>query len=242
MRADFSLPENHLKESTDGVLTIARFMPGRARKHLARAFAAASLAAALVVWCAGWVGGSATFDSATLAASKSMEAKLEILGSQGAPPSAPHSAVIVTEREANSYLKVHSGEFLPPGVRTPSLSVQPEHLTASGDVDFDALARSYPNPNDWGPKVLAAMFKGTQHVTVTGKVQSDNAGAHVQIERVVVGSMTVPNWLVDYVVQNVLQPRYKFDLNKPLPYPDHVTRIVLGSGQVTFLRSPWPGK
>jgi hypothetical protein len=109
-------------------------------------------------------------------------------------------------------------------------------------VDFDALSRSYPNPNDWGPKVLAAMFKGMQHVTVTAKVQSEDAGVRVQIESVVVGSMTVPNWLVDYVIQNVLQPRYQFDLSKPLPYPDHVRRVVLGSGQVTFLRGPKNGK
>jgi hypothetical protein len=110
-------------------------------------------------------------------------------------------------------------------------------------VDFDKLSRSYPNPNDWGPKVLAAMFKGTQKVTVTAKVESEKAGAKVEIESVVVGSMTVPNWLVSYVIENVLQPRYNFDLSKPLPYPDHVTMIVVGSGQTTFLRGVRvPGK
>ena len=105
-------------------------------------------------------------------------------------------------------------------------------------MDFDALSRSYPNQTDWGPKVLSAMFKGTQHVTMTAKIQSENAGVRVNIESVVVGSMTVPNWLVDYIILNVLQPKYHFDLSKPLAYPDHVTQIVLGSGQVTFLRGP----
>jgi hypothetical protein len=149
--------------------------------------------------------------------------------------------VIITENEVNSYMKVHSGEFLPVGVGTPSLKIQPEHATASGDVDFEALSRSYPNPNDMGPKILAAMFHGTQHVTITAKIQSENAGVRVQIESVVVGSITVPNWLVDYVILNVLQPRYKFDLSKPLAYPDHVRQIVLGSGQTTFLRGPARG-
>ena len=82
------------------------------------------------------------------------------------------------------------------------------------------------------------MFKGTQRVTVTAKIQPENAGARVQIESVVVGSMVVPNWLVDYVIQNVLQPRYHFDLSKPLAYPDHVTLMVLGSRQTIFLRGP----
>lgn len=171
-----------------------------------------------------------------------MEAKLQILGSTAPSPTGTYPAVIVTEREANAYLKVHAGELLPPCVHNVSVSVQPEHLTASGDVDFDALSRMYPNPNDWGPKVLAAMFKGTQHATVTADIRSDEAGVHVQIERVVVGSMTVPAWLVDYVLQNVLQPRYGVDLSKPFPYPDHVTRVVLGSGQTTFLRGVRKGK
>ena len=170
-----------------------------------------------------------------------MEAKLQILESNDTQPPVSYPAVIITTYEANSYLKVHSGEFLPPGVHTPLLSVQPEHATASADVDFDELSRSYPNPNDWGPKILAAMFHGTQHVTVTAKIQSESAGVLVQIESVVVGSMTVPSWLVDLMIQKVLQPRYNFDLSKPLPYPDHVTQIVLGSGQVTFLRGPTRG-
>lgn len=214
----------------------ARPISSRTTQPFARALAAAALAALLVLLGAAREGRGATFDQATLAASKSLEAKLQILESNDTQPSVSYPAVIITTYEANSYLKVHSGEFLPPGVHTPSLSVQPEHVTASADVDFDELSRSYPNPNDWGPKILAAMFHGTQHVTVTAKIQSANAGVLVQIESVVVGSMTVPSWLVDLMIQKFLQPRYNFDMSKPLAYPDHVTQIVLGSGQVTFLR------
>jgi hypothetical protein len=179
---------------------------------------------------------SATFDAATLAASKSLEDKMEILGNKDTQTPAP--PVMITENEANSYLKVHSGEFLPPGVKTPSVTAQPEHATVAADVDFDQLARMYPNPNDMGPKILAAMFHGVQHVTVVAKVQPQDTGVFVQIESVVVGNTTVPQWLVDYLIQNVLQPRYHFDLSKPFPYPDHVTMIVLGAGQATFLRGP----
>jgi hypothetical protein len=198
--------------------------------------AASVLGVLLVGFGASVEGRSAMFDSATLAAAKSFETKLQILGVRDSRPSATYPAVILTAYQANSYLKVHSGEILPAGVRPPTLSVQPEHATASADVDFIALSRSYPNPKDWGPKVLAVMFKGTERVTITAKVQSESTGVRVQIESVEVGSMTVPNWLVDYFIQNVVQPRYGFNLSKPLPYPDHVTQIVLGSGQVTFLR------
>ena len=207
-------------------------------KPSARALAVAALAALFVVLGGAPESRSATVDSATLAASKSLEAKIQILGSNDTRPAASYPAVVITTYEANSYLMVHSGEFLPAGVGTPSITVEPEHAVAVGDVDFEKLSRLYPNPNDMGPKILAAMFHGTQHVTITAKIQSESAGVRLQIESVVVGSTTVPNWLVDYIIQNVLQPKYHFDLSKPFPYPDHVTRIVLGSGQVTFLRSP----
>jgi len=179
-----------------------------------------------------------TFDPGTMAASKSMEAKLAVLSQKNTQPAPSYPAVIMTEYEINSYMKVHSGEILPQGVHSPTMKILPEHASAFADVDFDELSRSYPNPNDMGPKILAAMFRGTQRVTITANLQSEASGVRVQIESVVVGSTTVPKWLVDYVIQNVLQPEYKFDLSKPLPYPDHVTRVVLGAGQTTFLRGP----
>ena len=193
-------------------------------------------AAALVASYHVRAANGPTFDRSTLAASKSFESKMQILGDQAPSHSSPRGAVVVTAREVNCYLQVHAHELLPAGVSPPTLRVEPEHATASGNVDFQALSRSYPNPNDWGPKILAAMFKGTEPVTVTAGVHSESGGVRLQIEKLVVGSMTVPNWMIDYFAQNVLKPNYKIDLSKPLPYPDHVTRVVLGSGQATFLR------
>ena len=174
----------------------------------------------------------------TQTASQSMEAKMRILQSTEVQRAGSYPAVVITENEANSYLKVHSPAFLPPGVHEPNVNFQPEHVTGSADVNFDEFSRVYTNPNDWGPKVMAAMFKGNQRVTATGKVVSSNGQAMVQIEKVTVGSMTVPPWLVDYLLQNYLQPKYKFDLSKPLPLPNHVRQIVVGAGQTTFLRGP----
>ena len=206
-------------------------------KPSGRALAAAALAVLLLVLCGALEGRSAAVDTATQAVAKSMESKIQILGSKDTQSAASNRAVVITTHEANSYMVVHSGEFLPPGVGTPSITVEPEHVVAAGDVNFEKLSRLYPNPNDMGPKILAAMFHGSQHVTITAGIQSVIAGVLLQIESVTVGSTTVPKWLVDYVIQNVLQPKYHFDLSKPFPYPDHVTRIVLGSGQVTFLRN-----
>ncbi len=225
-----------MKKSANADFTNARPVWGRTTGQFPRVVAAAALGVVLVVLGAAREGGSATFDADTLAASKSMEAKMQILEDKSEHPTYP--AVVATEREANAWLRVHSGEFLPAGVGTPSINVQPEHAVASGDVDFDKLARLYPNPNDMGPKILAAMFHGTQHVVITATFQSQPTGELVQIENIVVGGTTMPKWLVDYMIQNVLQPKYHFDMSKPFPYPDHVRQVVLGSGTTTFLRGP----
>lgn len=221
-----------MKASAPATLRTASPNPARLR--------CITLVAALIL--AGGLRASnsfcAPFDPSTLDASKSMQAKLQVLGSKDPRPLPSYPAVIVTEHEFDSYMIVHSKEFLPAGVGAPAIKVQPDHVAISGDVNFDDLSRLYPNQTDMGPKILAAMFRGTQHVTITGTVNSQPAGVLVQVESIVVGSTTVPKWLVDYLIQNVLQPKYHFDLSKPFPYTDHVKRVVLGSGQITFLRGP----
>jgi len=202
-----------------------------------RPFTVAALAAGLLVLGGAFIGSGATGPDATQAAAQALEVKLRTLQTVDAGSAQSYSPMVITENEANSYLKVHGRDLLPPGVRDPAVRFSPEHVVGVADVNFEEFSRVYSNPNDWGPKVMAAMFKGTQHVSATGKVQSGNRQAKVQIESVTVGSMTVPSWLVDFVVENYLQPRYKFDLSKPIPLPDHVTQIVLGTGQAIFLRS-----
>jgi len=202
-----------------------------------RPFTVAALAAGLLVLSGSFAGSGAAEPDATQAAAQALAAKLRTLQTVDAGSAQSYSPIVIAENEANSYLKVHGREFLPAGVRDPAVRFLPEHVVGVADVNFEEFSRVYSNPHDWGPKVMAAMFKGIQHVTATGRVQSGNRQATVQIESVSVGSMTVPSWLVDFVIENYLQPRYKFDLSKPIPLPDHVTHIALGTGQAIFLRS-----
>ncbi len=170
------------------------------------------------------------------AAARALESKLQILS--GTQPSDLSKPVVITEGEANSYLRYHTGEFFPPGVSDPTIKILPGGVYGAADVDFQEFSRSNPSSTDWGPKVLAAMFKGKQRVAAVGSLATGNGQGTVKIESVSIGTTKIPDWLVDYIVQNYLQPRYHFDLSKPFPLPDHVTRIELSHGQAAFLRSP----
>ena len=168
-----------MKKSANADFTNARPVSGRTtgqfrpRRCSRRCWAWSSWSSA-----AALEGGSATFDCRHPGGLQVHGSEDANFGRQDAQPAASYPAVVITEHEANAYLKVHSGEFLPAGVGTPSLNVQPEHAVASGDVDFDKLSRLYPNPNDMGPKILAAMFHGTQHVVITAKIQSESPPAY----------------------------------------------------------------
>lgn len=163
------------------------------------------------------------------AAAQVLESKLRVLSGADSKASNSFKPIVITEDEANSYLKYHAQEFFPPGVHDPAIRILPERVIGAADVDFNEFSQAYSNPGDWGPKVLAIMFKGRQRVSAAGKLESRAGQCKVKIESVAVGSMTVPDWLVDFVLENYLQPRYQFDLSKPFALPDHVTHIELAS-------------
>lgn len=175
----------------------------------------------------------------SLAAVQSMESKIRALEDPGPAGVKSLPPIVVKEDEANAYLKYHGHEFLPAGVRDPALHITPERVFGSATIDFSELARTASaNNGDWGPRVLAAMFKGSQRIAAAGRVESQNSQAKVKIETVVVGTSTIPPWLVDFMLDNYVGPRYKVDLSKPMALSNHIVRIELGTGQATFIRSP----
>jgi hypothetical protein len=167
-----------------------------------------------------------------------LESKIKKLSGAEAERPKSFQAVVITENEANSYLKYHGQQFLPPSVHDPAIHITRQHVVGAADVDFEEFSRTASNSNDWGPKVLAAMFKGRQRVTAVGKLDTYNGRGVAKIETVSVGTTQIPDWLVDLMMEKYLKPRFNIDLSKPFVLPDHVTHIELGSGQATFFRSP----
>jgi len=202
-----------------------------------------ALACLLIAGCAfrvtaAGLGADTSTPDALRAAAQTLQSKLEVLSGTVPETSTSFRPIVITEQEANAYLKYHAQEFLPPGVHEPTLHIMPDHVLGAAEIDFGEFSRAYPSPSDWGPKVLAAMFKGPQHVTAAGKVQSQAGRYTVKIETVAIGATRLPDWVVEFLLENYIQPRYKLDLSKPQTLPDHVVRIQLGSGLATFIRSP----
>lgn len=168
----------------------------------------------------------------------SLESKIRELS---IPPSAQPASiqpVVISQDEANAYLKEHGPEFLPPAVRDPEIQIHPDHVSAEAEVDFDQLQQAGKQANDVGAQVLGTLFKGTQKVSVSGKLQTSEGHGQVTIQDLSIGDTAIPDWLTQALVQNYLEKAYKLDLSKPFTLPDHVTRIDLAAGKATFVRSP----
>jgi hypothetical protein len=185
-----------------------------------------------------WGGPEVSRTELSPAAARELESKIQILSGGSSADATSYQPIVITDGEANSYLKYHIQQLFPPGVHNPEVHIAPARVFASANVDFDEFSRATSSASNWGPKVLAAMFKGKQRVAAAGRLETQKGQGKVKIETVVVGTTTVPDWLVDFVLENYIQPRYKLDLSKPFELPDHVTSIELRSGQATFIRSP----
>jgi hypothetical protein len=176
-------------------------------------------------------------DTRTSTTPSSLEQKIQVLSDTTTRPGARYDPVVLTDDEANTYLRNHARDFLPPAVQNPELRIASDHVTGSAEVDFNQLNQGTQTSNDWTSSILASVFKGKQRVTAEGKLETSNGHGKVTIENVSIGSTSIPDWLVQLLLQNYVQNRYNVDLSKPFVLPDHVTRIELAAGHATFIRS-----
>ena len=172
------------------------------------------------------------------AAAQALEEKMRLLATPVPNTAKSLGPVTITETEANSYLKYRGQSFLPPAVHDPEVHITSDRVSGAAEVDFDQLNQQAAKADDWATRAMTSIFSGRQRVNATGKLETRNGQGKATIESASIGNTALPPALLDWLVRNYLQQRYKIDLSKPFTLPDHVTRIELGAGRALFLRSP----
>jgi hypothetical protein len=84
--------------------------------------------------------------------------------------------------------------------------------------------------------MIAYVFKGTQRVTATGTLETQNGQGKFALTGLTVGSTSLPPAFVTFLLQSYLEKQYKIDISKPFPLPANVTRIDLAPGRATLRR------
>jgi hypothetical protein len=211
--------------------------PGRLARGARLLVNAVALGLGLLVWARALGRGPEGASELSPLAARALEEKIQVLANSGAGAGGSQP-IVISDLEANSYLKYRGRDFLPPGVSDPQVHIHPDRVSGAAEVDFNQLNQTGVKTDDWSAKLLAMLVTGKQHVAADGKLESANGQATLKIEDVQLGNTTLPDWLAAALLDNYVQKRYHIDLSKPLLLPDHVTRIELGDSRATFHRSP----
>ncbi len=197
--------------------------------------------AALVVCAVGLAalpaGVADSGSTVSQTAANALAAKIALLSNPNPRGRGAFDPVSISDTEANSYLKLRGREFLPPAVKDPEIHILPDHLAGAADVDFDELGKMNNQGDDWGAKLVAYVFQGKQRVNATGTLETGDGQGKFTLTSFTVGSTSLPAGFVTFLLQSYVEKQYKIDLNKPFRLPPHVSRIELGTGQATLLRS-----
>jgi hypothetical protein len=169
-------------------------------------------------------------------AADDLAAKIAALSDHRNQAPGPLDPIIITDLEANSYLKYRGHEFLPPALRDPEVHIMPDQLSGAANVNFDELGGMQNKSDDLTSRMVAYVFKGTQRVTATGKLESQNGEGTFTLTSLTVGTTTLPPAFVTFLLQGYIEKQYKIDISKPFPLPTHVSRIELAAGRATLQR------
>jgi hypothetical protein len=184
-------------------------------------------------------GSSTSVSEISPRAARALEAKIQALSEPGHHVWNSHKPIIITELEANSYLKYRGPDFLPRGIYDPEVHIHADRIAAAADVNFEELNKNgAATSDDWGVKALAGILRGKQRVSANGKLETGNGQGKVMIQDVHLGTTQIPDWLVSALLTNYVQRKFNIDLTKPMALPGHVTRIELGEGRASLYRSP----
>ena len=144
--------------------------------------------------------------------------------------------VVFTDDEVNSFIKYGRPEFLPPGVTGVALHFTPEGVEGAANVNFDELKPTQQLGDQLGARLLASIFKGTQHVTALGALETEDGTGSLTLKNVHIGNTILSDWLVNWLIQTYIQSQYKIDLSKPFLLPNHVIQIKFAPGKAVFVR------
>jgi hypothetical protein len=177
--------------------------------------------------------GTQALSGVSPATAKSLQSKIQTLTR---PAPGPLTPVIVTEDEANAFLRLHGQKLLPSSIRDPEVHISPQGISGAADVNFSQLGQLKAGSSDWQTRALSAVFRGEQHVSALGKLETTHGQGRIVLQSAAIGNTPLPPVLVDWLIENYIRPRYNFDLTMPIRLPDHVTRVELKSGRAVLFR------
>jgi hypothetical protein len=143
----------------------------------------------------------------------------------------------VTEKELNAYLAYDAASQLPPGVVTPTLTIQGSgRVSGRAVVDLDAV-RKQKNPTS----LLDPMYylSGQLPVTAAGVLKTSAGVGRFTLESATVGGIPIPKIVLQEIVSHYSRSPENPEgivLDDPFPLPANIREIQVDRGQAIIIQ------
>jgi hypothetical protein len=127
-----------------------------------------------------------------------------------------------SETEVNSYLAYEMAPRYPAGVSNVQVRFLPGRILGTSEVDFDKAKAARGTPGGMSDY----LFWGEHAVAAEGGFSAIDGVGHFDLESVAVDGVTLPQSVVDLLIQTFLKPRFpRLALDVPFFLPNSVDRV-----------------
>jgi hypothetical protein len=145
---------------------------------------------------------------------------------------ASRQAIVVTQRQLNSWVNLTLASKIPEGVSGLELGLEKDRLVARGTLDLDRLKSKIP---PGAGASLVAFLSGAVPVELRGRFSSADGTGRVEVEEALVSGISLPPAVLAQIVsqstKNASRPA-GFDILSPFPLPFTARRVRLEPGRV----------
>ena len=156
-------------------------------------------------------------------------ARVERRLSAGKPAS--RQAIVVTERQLNSWVNLSLASKIPEGLSAFELGLQKDRVVARGMLDLDRVKSKLPLGAGAG---LLAFLSGAVPVELRGRFSSADGTGKVEVEEALVAGISLPPAVVAQIVSQSTRSAKRpqgFDILAPFPLPFTARRVRLDPGR-----------
>jgi hypothetical protein len=145
-------------------------------------------------------------------------------------------SIRISQTELNSYIDYELPPLLPPGISKIRLQLQPGRTQGTAEVDFDRLKGSVrTQPNPW----IAFFLRGVHTLGVDGALAGSNGVGQFHLETVTLDDITMPQMLVEYLIDHYLKPRYPTAaVDQPFTMGFSIDKLTVEAGSVLLAGRP----
>jgi hypothetical protein len=152
--------------------------------------------------------------------------KIDLIESKAVKPG---SQIVFAEKELNTYLAAKAQQVVPEGLRDTKITLRDGMADGYAVVNFVKMRHAQGRDMGW---LLNNLLDGEHPMKVTGRLQSADGNAKVDLERVEVGGVAIRGRALEMLIRTFVSPLYpQARVGQSFELGYNMERIELRAGQ-----------